>query len=91
MPKAIPSPRLVTWAGVHDGKTLFVTPSWSGKNETYEILVDPETWMVKCNCFGSNRWSLFSDLMHPEMSHGCKHSREVAKIVQRHLDEVRNG
>ena len=82
--------RYVEYAGEHDGKHLFVTPSWTGGEETYEILVTPGSWMVRCNCFGSNRHRLYADLLHPDKSHGCKHANRVAQIVKDHLQKARD-
>ena len=79
--------RLVLFAGEHDGVYLFVTPSWSGRDEDYEVTVDPKTWMVKCNCFGANRHHLYSDLLHPGSNAGCKHSRQVARMVQSYMEQ----
>lgn len=84
--------RYISYAGEHNGKHLFVTPSWTdkidpatGMTEVYEITVTPVSWMVRCNCFGSNKHKLYSDLLHPDKSHGCKHAEQVALIVKRHL------
>lgn len=79
--------RLVRYVDTVDGIALFVTPSWSGTDETYEITVDISTWMVKCDCFGSARWKLYEDILQPGNQHGCKHSKVVADLVRRHLKE----
>lgn len=78
--------RLVRYVDTEDGVALFVTPSWTGKDETYEITVDVASWMIRCDCFGSNRHKLYEDLLHPGKSHGCKHARAVARFVKRHME-----
>ena len=80
--------RLIRPVG-YDGSTpeeseyyLFVTPSWSGSDEVYEIKYDLKAHTIRCDCFGSNRWELMGTL---EGGGGCKHSREVARLIQRYM------
>lgn len=80
-------PHVVTYVDTLNGVAMFVTPSWSGKDETYTILVDLATKMVKCDCFGSNRWGLYTDLLNPGPS-GCKHSRAVARLIQAYMESI---
>ena len=74
--------RCIAFAGEHDGVYLFVTPSWTGGEEDYEITVDSKTWQVRCNCFGANKHHLFTDLTHPGTNVGCKHSRATARLIE---------
>ena len=83
--------RYISFAGESDGIYLFVTPSWSGKDESYEITVDSKTWKVRCNCFGANKHVLFTDLVHPGDNAGCKHSRACARLIQQHRGVVESG
>lgn len=81
------SSRLVRFIGQDSEYAMFATPSWSGSPEVYTIWVRKSDWTVRCDCFGSNRWKLVTDILNPEKSRPCKHAREVARIVRRHLGE----
>lgn len=64
---------------------MFQTPSWSGKDEVYEVLVKSSDWSVRCNCFGANRWKKVGYAQHPDLSDCCQHERAVIRLIERHL------
>ena len=78
--------RLIQFVGQDEDFAMFSTPSWTGKDETYTIWVDKRSWTVRCDCFGSLRWGLYADLLS-DGAHSCKHERQVAELVKRHLEQ----
>ena len=80
-------PHVITYVDTVNGVAMFVTPSWSGRDETYTILVDLSTKMVRCDCFGSNRWGLYEDLLNPgAKTHGCRHAKAVAELIRAYME-----
>ena len=83
--------RLIRLVGADNDYLYFDTPSWSGKDETYDLTVDRRTGELTCSCFGALRWKKTVNVMNPEGGDTCKHQRSLlrrfADILAQDQDE----
>lgn len=71
---------LIEYAGEHEGKRLFLIPSFTDKSAFYEILIDPAEGKASCTCMDCQcrrkQWFLWID--NPDV---CKHLRHFRRFA----------